>query len=220
MKIMVVGAGAVGREIARHLVAEDHDLSILDKDADSIQVASVPEATWVLADATSPTDLEEAGAKETDVLIAATGDDSVNLTTSLIAKSLFGVPKVIARANTAANEWMYDAKWGVDVLASAPKALSALVDRAVLTSEVVRLVSLRPDGAATYTVPVLRGSTFVARNPREVPIPEGLVLGAVMRDGAPHDVDQVGVLEANDELLIVAGRDAGESLQELGEILT
>ncbi len=220
MKIMVIGAGAVGREIARHLVAEDHDVSILDKDADSIRVASVPEATWVLADATSPTDLEDAGAKETDILIAATGDDTANLVASLTAKSLYGVPKVIARANTAANQWMYDGRWGVDVLVSAPKALSALVDQAVFTSEVVPLVSLRPDGTAVYTIPVVRGSTFVARNPREVPLPLGLVLGAVLRDGDAHNVDEVGVLEADDELMVIAGRDAGDAIRELEAALT
>ena len=60
---------------------------------------TVPEADWLLADACELTALEEAGIQTCDVLIAATGDDKSNLVVGLLAKSEFGVPRVVARIN-------------------------------------------------------------------------------------------------------------------------
>ncbi len=127
MRILVVGAGAVGRSIATQLITHGHDVVIVDHDPDSIKVSLVPDADWILADACSPTQLEEAGARDADAIAAVTGDDKVNLVVSLLAKTEFGVPQVIARANHTANEWMYDESWGVDVLASTPRMLTTLV---------------------------------------------------------------------------------------------
>ena len=51
-------------------------------------------------------------------MIAATGDDKVNLTASLLAKTEFGVDRVVARVNDARNEWLFTEAWGVDVAVS------------------------------------------------------------------------------------------------------
>ena len=49
------------------------------------------------------------------MVVAATGDDKVNLVVSLLAKTEYGVPRVVARVNHPKNEWMFDESWGVDV---------------------------------------------------------------------------------------------------------
>jgi trk system potassium uptake protein TrkA len=59
-----------------------------------------------------------------DVVIAATGDDKVNLTTSLLSKTEFGVSRVVARVNDARNEWLFNEAWGVDVACPRPEPLS------------------------------------------------------------------------------------------------
>ena len=59
MRILVVGAGAVGRSIATQLITHGHDVVIVDHDPDSIKVSLVPDADWILADACSPTQLED-----------------------------------------------------------------------------------------------------------------------------------------------------------------
>ena len=63
---------------------------------------------------------EESGLQTCDVVIAATGDDKVNLTASLLAKTEFGVARVVARVNDMRNEWLFTESWGVDVAVSAP----------------------------------------------------------------------------------------------------
>ena len=75
------------------------------------------------------------------MVIAATGDDKANLVVSLLAKTEYGVPRVVARVNHPDNEWLYNESWGVDVAVSTPRLLSALVEEAVSVGDLVRLMT-------------------------------------------------------------------------------
>ena len=75
--------------------------------------------------------------------VAATGDDQVNLVVSLLAKTEFGVPRVVARINRAENEWLFTEQWGVDVAVSTPRLMAALVEEAVTVGDLVRLMTFR-----------------------------------------------------------------------------
>ena len=110
--------------------------------------ASVPDANWLLADACEITALHEAGLAECDVVVAATGDDKVNLVVSLLAKTEFGVPRTVARVNNPKNEWMFDEAWGVDVAVSTPRLMTALVEEAVSVGDLVRIFQFQ-QGKAT-----------------------------------------------------------------------
>ena len=93
------------------------------------------------------------------MLIAATGDDKVNLVVSLLAKTEYGVPRVVARVNHPKNEWMFDEAWGVDVAVSTPRMLSALVEEAVTVGDLVRLFTFRQGNAnlVEMTLPASAG---------------------------------------------------------------
>src|SRR6476646_7859711 len=118
MRVVIAGAGSVGRSIARELLHNGHSVLLVDKDADDVQAGRVPEASWLLADACEITALHEAG-------LAATGGDKANLVVSLLAKTEFGVPRTVARVNNPKNEWMFDEAWGVDVAVSTPRLMTA-----------------------------------------------------------------------------------------------
>ena len=72
------------------------------------------------------------------MVVAATGDDKANLVVSLLAKTEFGVPRIVARVNNPKNEWMFDEAWGVDVAVSTPRLMTALVEEAVSVGDLVR----------------------------------------------------------------------------------
>ena len=86
------------------------------------------------------------------MVVAVTGDDEDNLVISLLAKQEFGVPRVVARINNPANEWLFNENWGVDVSVSTPHLLTALVEEAVSVGSLVRLLSFGNDAR-----PPLRG---------------------------------------------------------------
>src|SRR5205814_5818605 len=97
----------------------------------ALKTATVPNAEWLLADACELSSLEEARLQDCTVVVAATGDDKVNLVVSLLAKTEYGVPRVVARINHPKNEWLFNESWGVDVAVAPPRLLSALGEGAV-----------------------------------------------------------------------------------------
>ena len=137
MKVAIAGAGAVGRSIARELVTS-HDVTLLERDPEHIDADAIPAAHWRLGDACELSLLEAVGLQEFDVVIAATGDDKANVVLSLLAKTEFAVPRVVARVNDPRNEWLFDENWGVDVAVSTPRMLASLVKEAVAVGDLVR----------------------------------------------------------------------------------
>src|SRR6476619_3557263 len=104
MRIGIAGAGAIGRSVAMELLAYGHKVLLIENNVRHYEPKTVPSADWLLADACELTSLEDAGMQLCDVVIAATGDDKVNLTTSLLAKTEFGVSRVVARVNDARKD--------------------------------------------------------------------------------------------------------------------
>src|SRR5881392_3858881 len=147
MRVAIAGAGNVGRSIASELLGNGHEVLLIEKEARALKVDTVPRAEWLLADACEISALEEAQLQRCNVVIAATGDDKANLVVSLLAKTEFGVPRVVARVNHPKNEWMFNEAWGVDVAVSTPRMLSALVEEAVSVGDLVRLFTFRQGNA-------------------------------------------------------------------------
>jgi len=143
MKVAIAGAGSVGRSIARELLANEHEVLLIDKDPRKVLPDRIEGAEWLLGDACEVANLENAKLEEFEVVIGATGDDKVNLVLSLLAKTEFSVRRVVARINHPANEWLFTEAWGVDVAVSTPRVLAALVEEAVEVGDVVRLFGLR-----------------------------------------------------------------------------
>ncbi len=220
MKVVIVGAGSVGRSISQELISSDHEVTLVDRAPAKIKVAMVPDADWVLGDACSPDVLEELGARECDALVAMTGDDKVNLVVSLIAKTMFGVPKVIARANHTANEWMYNETWGVDVLASTPRALTSLVEEAVSVGQAVQLLAMDQTSCSVFTVEVPEDSVLISTPASAVQWPSPLIVSAVVRKGTPKSLVDCGPLQAGDELIVVTGRGQSDALGRLESMVT
>src|SRR5262249_51998195 len=148
MRVAIAGAGAVGRSIAGELLENGHEVLLIDKSPRAIKVDSLPRAEWLLADACEITSLDEAGLERSNVVIAATGDDKVNLGGSLLANTGDGVPPVVARINHPNTEWLFTESWGVDVAVSTPRLLSALVEEAVSVGDLVRLMTCRQSEAS------------------------------------------------------------------------
>jgi trk system potassium uptake protein TrkA len=128
MRIAIAGAGVVGRSIARDLSAMGHHVLLIESSKQGYLPERVPEVDWMWADACELQTLEAAQVGACDVVIATTGDDKVNLVVSLLAKTEFAVPRVIARVNDADNQWMFNETWGVDVGVSMPRTAVAVIE--------------------------------------------------------------------------------------------
>lgn len=212
MRVSIAGAGNVGRSIAAELVENGHDVLLIEKDARSIKADTLPEAEWLLADACELSTLEEAGIDTCDVAIAATGDDKVNLVTSLLAKTEFSVPRTVARVNHPKNEWLFNSDWGVDHAVSAPRIMSALVEEAVSVGDVVQLLTFRAGTASLMELTLPEQSPRIGERVGDLTWPGDVVLVAIIRDGAARAPEPDDSLRPADELLFIATEDYEQQL--------
>ncbi|MDN5855340.1 MAG: TrkA family potassium uptake protein [Actinomycetia bacterium] len=204
MRVTIAGAGAVGRSVAQELLDNGHAVLLIDKSPDAINADAVPNAEWLLADACELSSLEESQMQQCDVVIAATGDDKANLVVSLLAKTEFAVPRTVARVNHPGNEWLFNEAWGVDVLVSTPRLMSALVEEAVTVGDLVRLFTFRQSSANLVELTLPSDSPYVGQRVGDVPWPRDVALVAVLRDQGILTPDSDRPLESGDELLFVA----------------
>ncbi|MDP5307946.1 Trk system potassium transporter TrkA [Paracoccus spongiarum] len=103
MKVIICGAGQVGWQIARHLSGERNDVTVIDNNAELVRRATdALDVQGVTGFASHPDVLDRAGARDADLIIAATHSDEVNMVTCQVAHSVFQVPRKIARLRSSA----------------------------------------------------------------------------------------------------------------------
>jgi trk system potassium uptake protein TrkA len=215
VRVTIAGAGNVGRSIAQELVGNGHHVTLIEREPRAFKTESVPGAEWLLADACELSSLELAQLQESTVVVAATGDDKVNLVVSLLAKTEYGVPRVVARVNHPKNEWLFNESWGVDVSVSTPRLLSALVEEAVTVGDLVRLLSFRHGEANLVEITLPHDTDHAGQRVGSMAWPPDVALVAILRDARVMVPTADDPLEAGDELLFVASPDQEDALHDV-----
>ncbi len=98
MKVIICGAGQVGSQLARHLAREGNDVTVVDQNDHLVRrLIDRLDVQGITGFASHPDILERAGARDAEMLIAATQSDEVNMVTCQVAHSIFAVPRKVAR---------------------------------------------------------------------------------------------------------------------------
>jgi trk system potassium uptake protein len=216
MRVIVTGGGAIGRHLAHDLAERGHDVVLIEQDKTIVEQLreQMPAVNTMLGDACEPWVLEDADMPHADVVVAATGDDEDNLVTSLLAKQEFGVPRVLARVNHPENEWLFTDQWGVDQAVSPPHLLTSLVEEAVTTGDLVRLLRLEGGKASIVEMKLDGDSPAAGHAVYELRLPPDTTIVAVLREGHVVIVQPETVLAAGDEVVALAAPDAEQALRE------
>lgn len=215
MKVAIAGAGAVGRSIARELLESNHEVTLLERNPGHIDVDAIPAAHWRLGDACEISVLESVHLEEFDVVIGATGDDKVNVVVSLLAKTEFGVSRVVARVNDPRNEWLFDENWGVDVAVSTPRMLASLVEEAVAVGDLVRLMEFRKGQANLLEITLPDDTPWGGKPVKRLELPKDCALVTILRGPRVIVPGADEPLEGGDELLFVASAQVEDELSHL-----
>ena len=94
MNIIICGAGMVGFSISKQLQAQGHSVTVIDQSSEDIKkITDTQDVKGIVGRATLPSVLESAGAKDTDMIIAVTRNDEINMVICQIAFSIFNIPK-------------------------------------------------------------------------------------------------------------------------------
>jgi len=209
VKVMIAGAGSVGTAIAEDLGAKGYDVVVLERDERLVEkMNKKTSARFVTCDACEVASLQQAGAGEVDVMVAATGDDEDNLVISLLAKQEFAVPRVIARVNNSKNQWLFNESWGVDISVSTPQQLTALVEEAVSVGSLVRLLQFEHGAAGLVEVTLAAASPAIGHSIAELDFPREATIVAAIRDGRLIVPRGDTVLLESDEVLVLVTDEA------------
>jgi trk system potassium uptake protein TrkA len=222
MKIVVAGAGNIGRHLAHDLHERGHEVTLIEQDpavSDRVRQDISEGVTMVLGDACEPWVLDKADVKASDVVVAATGDDEDNLVISLLSKQEYGVPHVVARVNHPKNEWMFNETWGVDVPMSPPHVLTALVEEAVTVGDLVRLLKLERGQVTLVEITIDERAPIAARPLYELRLPPDSAVVAILRRGHVVIPQPETQLVPGDEIMAIATPEAEDRLRAalLGE---
>jgi trk system potassium uptake protein len=222
MRIVLAGAGNIGRHLANDLHLRGHDVTVIEQEAETVERAMEDApggVTFLLGDACEPWVLDKAEVKSSDVVVAATGDDEDNLVISLLSKQEYGVPHVVARVNHPKNEWLFTEMWGVDTAMSPPHVLTALVEESVTVGDLIRLLKLERGQVTLVEMTLPDGAAIAGRPMYELRLPPDSAVVAVLREGHVVIPQPETRLVAGDELMAIATPEAEDELRNavLGE---
>ncbi|MDJ0973926.1 MAG: Trk system potassium transporter TrkA [Planctomycetota bacterium] len=207
----VIGGGIVGVAVASGLIEAGWDVVVIEVDhARCQEIAGQLKALVLNGDGTDLDLLEEERIGDSSVLVAVTSNDEKNLLVSLLAKHL-GVPRIVTRANTSANEILFE-RIGIDVVRSARGAALRSVISEVDTSRAVLLAELEHGDAEVLEIEV--PDEFP-----EVPIINlkadfFAIIGAILRGQRVIIPRGRDVVRGGDKLIVFCRKEGDEAVRE------
>jgi trk system potassium uptake protein TrkA len=205
MYVIIVGGGKVGSHLARLLVAEGHEIKVIDQRPEVLALlrAELPAQCVLEGDGSSPSVLEAADIHRAKVLAAVTVEDEANLVITTLARFEFGVPRIIARVNNPKNAWMFGPEMGVDVALNQADILAKLIAEEMSLGDMMTLLKLRRGEYSLVEEKLPAGSPLLQAPLKDLALPEKCVIAAVLRRGQVMIPRGDMRFEAGDEVLAV-----------------
>ncbi|HKG17260.1 MAG TPA: TrkA family potassium uptake protein [Solirubrobacteraceae bacterium] len=203
MYVIIAGAGKVGWNLARELIAKDHEVTLLEHDRGRyLTVEEELEHVVSYGDATELWVLERAGIQRADLVIAVTGDDEDNILICQVANEKYRCDRIVARVNNPRNLQHFKLL-GIQPAVSATDLILRLIEHEVPQYGLVHLLDLAEDRLEIIELQVADGSAAAGRRVGDVALPEGSLIISILRDGGGFVPKPDTTIEAGDEVLVV-----------------
>ncbi len=212
MNIVILGAGQVGRSLARNLAIEDNDITIIDTDVVALrELREKLDINTRVGEASHPNVLEQANVNDADMLIAVTNSDEINMMACQIAYSLFRTPTRIARVRAAGYlehpELFTPELIPVDVLISPEQLITNYIFRLISNPGTTQVLDFANGKVRLVAVKAYHEGPLVGHELKDINehLPEVKVrVAAIFRKGKSIKPTGNTVIEANDELFVIA----------------
>jgi len=224
MKILILGAGQVGGNLAASLVAENNDITVVDLDAARLAMLQDRfDLRTVRGHAAHPEILKQAGAEDSDMLVAVTQSDETNLVACRIASTLFNVPTRIARIRSkdflGQEEGFLAEHFGVDHVISPEQEVTDTLRRLIEHPEALQVLDFADGKVRLIAVRAYHGGPLVGHElqdiKRHMPNLECRIPAVYRRDRGivPKGIT---VIEPGDEVFFLARKqDIPSVMREL-----
>jgi len=216
MKIVILGAGQVGRTAAQHLSREEaNEVTVVDVNEDVLRtLQDRMDVRTVAGNASYPTVLEAAGVPEAEIIVALTSSDEVNMMACEVAYTLYRTPTKIARIRsaeyTSRPELFSDGALSVDVFISPEQLVTEYVERLIQYPGALQVLDFADGKVQLVGVRALRGGLLVGHRLRELPehLPKAEArVVAMYRAGRSVPTEGDTVVEDGDEVFFLAARN-------------
>lgn len=214
IRVIIVGGGNVGADLATLLLDKDHDVSIIEirPECTSRLQHDLPAGVVLPGDGTDPALLSKAGIQQAHVVAAVTGADETNLVITNLARFQFGVPRTIARVNHPRNAWMFTPEMGVDVALNQSDLMAHLIIEEMSLRDMMTLLKLRTGQYSLVEERVHPQSLSVGKAIRDLGLPDECVFTAIIREGQLLVPRGTTIIQAGDEVLAVVHATRMEQL--------
>ena len=214
MFVLVIGGGKVGYYLTKELIGSGHEVVLMEKDKERANQITDEIGSIVIAhDGCEGKYLAEAGANRADIVAAVTGDDEDNLVICQMAKHHFDVPRTIARVNNPKNEALFK-HLGVDELISPTRMILGSIEQDIPVHELLHLGALGEGELELIEAHLQLGSPAIGRAPKDLMMPEGCSLFAVIRDGVATALRPDTILAEGDKVIAIGKAECEKLLHE------
>ncbi len=212
MYVVIAGAGKVGWNLARELMAKGNEVTVVESDRSRyLTVEQELEHAIQYGDATELWVLERAGINRADLTVAVTGDDEDNLLICQLAKEKYLCARIIARINNPRNRQFFELL-GIQPAVSATDLILRLIEHEVPSYGLVHLLDLRDEQLEIIEIEVSPGAPADGQKVMEVDLPDGVLIISVLRDGKGFVPKADTVINGGDEVLLVLDPGLEESI--------
>ncbi|MDD2914352.1 MAG: Trk system potassium transporter TrkA [Gallionella sp.] len=215
MKILILGAGQVGSTVAESLVSEANDITIVDSDGDKLRLLQDRlDLRTLTGNAAHPSILEQAGIADTDILLAVTQSDEVNMLACKLAASLYNTPTRIARIRATdflkRPELFNKDNFCVDFSICPEQILTEYISKLIEFPEALQVLEFADGKASLVAVRAFEGGPLVGKplNFLRTHMPQVETrVAAIFRKNSPIIPEGDTVVQDGDEIFFIAATD-------------
>lgn len=217
MFVLIAGGGRTGTRLASLLINQNYKVRLIEHRRELLTYLHQELPTEVIyeGNAVDPSVLEAAGIREAHVVAAVTSEDATNLAECFVAKTMFDVPRTIARVNNPVNAWLFNEKFKVDVALNSADVLAHLIQEEMSLGDMMTIFKIRRGKYSVVEEKVPAGAKAIGIQLKDMGLAEHCVIAAIIRDGVMTLPRGDSTLQAFDEIIAVASPEGALKLSEL-----
>jgi trk system potassium uptake protein TrkA len=217
MFVLIAGGGRTGARLASLLINQNYKVRLIENRRELLGLLHQELPTEVIYEGNpvDPSVLEAAGLRDAHAIAAVTSNDSINLALCFLAKTMFDVPRTIARVNNPNNAWLFNEKFHVDVALNSADVLAHLIQEEMSLGDMMTIFKVRRGRYSVVEEKVPAGARAIGIQLKDMGLAEYCVIAAIIRDGVMTLPRGDSTLQENDEIIAVASPEGAQKLAEL-----